>query len=60
MYVYIYYSSSSYIELHSALECFACMCPTDVPGTRGGQKTTSDTLELELQLVLSHHLGAGN
>lgn len=38
-------------------ECFACtMC---VPGAGGGQKRVLDPLELELQVVGSHHVGVG-
>ena len=35
-----------------------CMC-VHVPDLRGGQKRTFDPLELELQTVVSHHVGAG-
>ena len=31
-----------------------------VPGVCGGQKRASDTLELELEVVVSHCVGAGN
>lgn len=30
-----------------------------VPGARGGQKSLSESLELELQTVVSQHVGAG-
>lgn len=29
-------------------------------GTHRGQKRTSDTLEMDLEAVVSHHVGAGN
>ena len=31
---------------------------TCMPGTRGGQKWPSDSLELELQIVVRYHVGA--
>lgn len=38
----------------------ACMYTTCMPGARGGQKRMSDPLELELQMVESHHVVLGN
>lgn len=39
-----------------------CMyiCATCVSGARVSQKKASDHLELELQVVEKHHIGAGN
>jgi hypothetical protein len=34
-------------------------CTMGVPDTRG-QKRGSDLLELELRMVVAHHVGAGN
>jgi hypothetical protein len=36
----------------------ACQYTTDVPGARRGQKKASDPLELELQMVAHHCVGA--
>jgi hypothetical protein len=36
-----------------------CMCITCMPGFHGDQKRASDPLEPELQMVVSHHVGAG-
>lgn len=36
------------------------MCPIGMPGAHGGQKSVLDALELGLQMVVSHHVGAGN
>jgi hypothetical protein len=33
-------------------------CTTRVPGVIGGQKRTLHPLELELEMVVSHHVGA--
>ena len=33
-----------------------CMCTICLPGDCGGQESTSDPLELELQMVVSHHV----
>jgi hypothetical protein len=46
------------------LKCvsFACMCvcvPHVCPVSRGGQKRALDPQELELQMVVSHHVGVG-
>ena len=37
-----------------------CLCTSCVFGACGGQKRALDALELELQMVVSHHMGAGN
>jgi hypothetical protein len=37
-----------------------CMYVTCMPGALGAQKRASDLLELELQMVVSHLVGAGN
>lgn len=34
-------------------------CLGRVPGARGGQKSLFESLELELQIVVSHRVGAG-
>jgi hypothetical protein len=34
--------------------------PYTFPDTHGIQKRTSDPLELELRVVVSHHVGSGN
>lgn len=35
------------------------VCLGRVPGARGGQKSLFESLELELQTVVSQHVGAG-
>lgn len=37
-----------------------CLWATFVYGALDGQKRTLDPLKLELQMVLSYHVGAGN
>lgn len=37
-----------------------CVLPACVPGVCGGQKRVSSSLELELRMVLNHHVGAWN
>jgi hypothetical protein len=37
-----------------------CMCTICVPGALGSQKGEMDPLELELWMVVNHHVGAGN
>lgn len=37
-----------------------CMCTVYVLGAHGGQKRTPDTLELDLQVAVSHHEDARN
>lgn len=37
-----------------------CLCSICVPGIHGGQKRALDALELELGIVVNHHVGAGN
>lgn len=45
------------IQIHLRV-CFACMCTTYVLGGCRGQ-SSSDTLELELRIVVNHHAGLG-
>jgi hypothetical protein len=44
------------------VECFACMyiCTLYAYRVHRDQKRGSDPLELELQMVEGHHVGAGN
>ena len=37
-----------------------CLCTICIPAAQRGQKRASDSLKLELQMVVSHHMGAGN
>jgi hypothetical protein len=37
-----------------------CVCVQCVSGAHRGRKRPSDLMELELQLVVSHHVSAGN
>ena len=37
---------------------YVCMCTMCMPGTCGGQNGTLDPLELEYQMVVSHHMDA--
>lgn len=39
--------------------CMACMYEC-ILGAQGGQKMASDSLELELERIMSYHAGAGN
>jgi hypothetical protein len=39
---------------------FICLCITRMSGAHGGQKRTSDPLELVLQIVVSLQMGAKN
>lgn len=39
---------------------YVSVFPACVPGAQGGQKRSSDPLKLELQMIVSHHLGARN
>lgn len=43
-------------------ECFVCMCVYLPHGNsaQSGQKRVSDTLELELQTIVSQYVGARN
>ena len=46
-----------FVFLHTV--CFACI-GVCVYRDLGGQKSASETLELELQTVVSHYVGAGS
>ena len=47
IYIYIYYM-------------YVCMYVVCMSGARVPQNRTSDLLELELQMTVSHHVGPGN
>lgn len=36
-----------------------CLGTKYMPGVHGDQKIVSDPLEVELQMIVSHHMGAG-
>jgi hypothetical protein len=36
-----------------------CLCTTSTPGAHRSQKRTSESLEMELQTIMIHHMGAG-
>lgn len=40
--------------------CTACMCVYHVPGAHGGLRRVQTALQLELQMGMSCHVGAGN
>jgi hypothetical protein len=50
--------------IYFVYQCFACMyvCIYGIcePGTHEGLKRASDLLQLELQVVVGCHVGAGN
>lgn len=50
------------INLFLCVHCFACMSVYEqcVCNARGGQKREGDPLGLELQIVVNHHVSAGN
>lgn len=39
---------------------YAYLSVESMPGAHGAQKRASDTLDLEFEVIISHHLGAGN
>ena len=39
---------------------YACLCPMCMSGAHGSQKWMLDPLELEVQMVMSLYVGAGN
>lgn len=46
--------------MYSILLLYVCAPTTCVPGAQGSQKNLSDSLDLELQMVVSCHVGAEN
>lgn len=44
--------------MHKCMCLHICMLTTKVPGTHGGQKRLSDSLELGLQIAVSHNVHA--
>lgn len=47
------------MDVHLGTTCVH-LGTTCVPGAHGDQKIVSYPLELELQMIASHHVGAGN
>lgn len=56
---FIFISSIIFILLAWLFYLHACICITCLPGACGDQKRASDLLELGLQTVVSHCMGAG-
>lgn len=56
----ILFSRFSYFLCTSVLPAHVYMCTTSMTGVRGGQKSVSSPLELELQTVVCCLVGAGN
>lgn len=61
-----HYSSSPSFCKFNCILCgwvfclYVCMCTMCVPGAHRGQQRTSDPPGLELQIVVSRHVGAGS
>ena len=51
-----YFIKKRYLFLFYARSCYTCMCIACEPDARQGQKKSSELLELELQVVVSHHV----
>lgn len=54
---------SIFLKKHfiALLFCFnACMCTMCMPNAQGSQKRAPNPLETELQMFVSHHVGASN
>lgn len=57
---------SPLLELQVVMSCVSevclpiCICTTCMSDASGGQRRMSDYLELELGMVMSHLVGAGN
>lgn len=53
-------------SFHSYIICVwafcprVCLCTACMPGANGGQKEVLDPLELDIQMVVNQHVGAGN
>jgi len=61
MYVLCMYSVCMYyVCMVYVCIMYVCMCITCILGTHESQERTLDVLELELQMVVSHHVGSGN
>lgn len=59
----MFYALSYFILCFYWFECFPCilcMCVTCRPGVQGGQKKVLNPLELELYMVVSRRVGAGD
>lgn len=52
--------TSTFIYIFYFFACMSVYCVYVVPGTYGSQKRVVEPLELELQRVVSHYVGAGN
>ena len=57
--LYLLYCTGISVLFSYLWKCFACVYIC-VPHVHEGQKTVSGPLELELQTVVSSHVGAGN
>lgn len=48
------------IKLYFYVDGVLHLCTIFVPGACGDEKRESDLVELELQVIVSHHVSAGN
>lgn len=46
--------------MYVSVSIYVCVCTMGEPGPGGGWERASDPLDLELQIVMSLHVGAGN
>lgn len=46
--------------MYMSVFLYGCVCTTCVPRVHGGQKRALNSVELHLQIVVSHHMGAEN
>lgn len=61
--LYMTFKSCIYFNVHSYFfwtTCVQCWWTTCVPSVCGGQRSNRISQELELQTVMSHHMGAGS
>lgn len=51
-----------FVKIYLMCVCFTCMyiCAPHACNDDNGQKREVEALELEVQVVMSHHLGTGN
>lgn len=60
-YVFFFFQVFSFLNIcffYHMYECFldSCLCTTRAPGALGGQKRTPDSLKLEFNMDMSHHV----
>lgn len=58
--MFVCFKINSFFYVYGCFALYVCLCTLCVPGGFGSQRSMVDSLKLELFVVMSHYVGAGN